>query len=60
MRAVLGRMMRRHHVRRIEEQLARGGLLLWVNVRDAAQEKAAVELLGAHSGRDVLVHDIPV
>jgi hypothetical protein len=58
--AVLGLMMHQHHARRIEEQLARGGLLLWVSVRDAAQEKTAVELLSAHSGRDVHVHEILV
>ncbi len=58
--AVLGSMMHRHHAQRIEEQLARGGLLLWVNVRDAAQEKAAVEILSAHSAHDVHVNEILV
>jgi hypothetical protein len=29
-------------------------------VRDAREEKAAVELLGAHSGRDVHVHEISI
>jgi hypothetical protein len=57
--AVLGRMMHRHHARRVQEQLARGGLLLWVNVRDAAQQKAAVETFAAHSAHDVHVHEIP-
>jgi hypothetical protein len=52
-------MMHRHHARRVQEQLARGGLLLWVNVRDAAQEKTAVETLTAHSAHDVHVHEIP-
>jgi hypothetical protein len=56
--AGLGRMMHRRHARRVEEQLARGGLLLWVNVRDAAQEKTAVETLTAHSAHDVHVHEI--
>ena len=56
--AVLGRMMHSHHARRVQEQLARGGLLLWVNVRDAAQEKAAVETLSAHSAHDVHVHEV--
>jgi hypothetical protein len=58
--AALGRMMHRHHARRMEEQLARGGLLLWVNVRDAAEEKVAVEILKAHSAHDVHVHEILV
>jgi hypothetical protein len=38
--------------------LARGGLLLWVNLRNAAEEKTAVEILMAHSAHDVHVHDI--
>jgi hypothetical protein len=57
--AVLGRLIHRHHARRVQEQLARGGLLLWVNVRDAAQEKAALETLAAHSAHDVHAHEIP-
>jgi hypothetical protein len=57
--AVLGRMIYHHHAMRVQEQLARGGLLLWVNVRDAAQEKTAVETLAAHSAHDIHVHEIP-
>jgi hypothetical protein len=34
-------------------------VLLWVNVRDAAQEKTAVETLAAHSAHDIHVHEIP-
>lgn len=56
--AALGGMIHRYHARRIEEQLARGGLLLWVNVRNAAEEKTAVEILKAHSAHDVHVHEI--
>jgi hypothetical protein len=56
--AVLGRMLHRHYVQRVQEQLARGGLLLWVNLRNAAEEKTAVEILMAHSAHDVHVHDI--
>jgi hypothetical protein len=56
--AALGRMLYRHHARRVEEQLARGGLLLWVNVRDAAEEKTAVETLKAHSAHDVHMHEV--
>lgn len=56
--AVLGRMMHRHHARRVEEQLARGGLLLWVNVRDAGQERTALDTLRGHSAHDVHVHEL--
>ncbi len=37
--AALGGMIHRHHARRIEEQLARGGLLLWVNVLTQRKRK---------------------
>ena len=57
--AILGRMIHSHHARRVEEQLARGGLLLWVNVTDAAQEQAALRILSAHAAHDVHVHEIP-
>jgi hypothetical protein len=56
--AVLGRMMHRHHAERVREQIARGGLLLWVAVRDAAQEKTALDTLSAHSAHDVHVHEM--
>ena len=56
--AVLGGIMHYHNAQRIQEQLARGGLLLWVNVRDAEQEKMAVKILKAHSAHDVHVHEI--
>lgn len=48
------------HARYIEEQLEKGGLLLWVTVHDPAQQKLAVEVLARHSGRDVHIHDLPV
>ncbi len=43
----------------VEEQLAKGGLLLWVHVRDAAHEASAVEIMKRHAGADVHVHDLP-
>jgi hypothetical protein len=47
------------HARYIQEQLDRGGLLLWVRTWDAGKEKRAVEILKRHSGRDVHVHNLP-
>lgn len=58
--AALGAIMHHHHAQRVREQLARGGLLLWVNVRDAGQEKTAIEILKDRSAHDVHVHEIPV
>jgi outer membrane lipoprotein SlyB len=42
-----------------QEQLDRGGLLLWVRAWDAHREQKAVEILGRHSGSDVHVHEFP-
>ncbi|MGD9538127.1 MAG: hypothetical protein AB7P52_10900 [Alphaproteobacteria bacterium] len=47
------------HARYIQEQLDRGGLLLWVRTWDAEKEKRAVEIMSRHSGRDVHVHTLP-
>ena len=54
----LGRVMHEHQVRRVNEQLARGGLLLWVNVRNAKEEETALQVLRQHSAHDVHVHDV--
>lgn len=56
--AVLGRIIHQHHATRLQEQLERGGLLLWVNVRTPAEERKATDILQAHNGRDVHAHDI--
>lgn len=56
--AALGRLMHARHAERIQEQLARGGLLLWVNVRDTHEEETALKILRAHSAHDVHVHEI--
>ena len=56
--AVLGRLFHQHHATRLREQLERGGLLLWVNVRSEAEERKATDILKAHSAHDVHVHEI--
>lgn len=43
----------------VHDQLAKGGLLLWVRARDADHEARAVEILSRHSADDVHVHDLP-
>lgn len=55
---LLARAVGRHHARRIEEQLAQGGFVLWVGVLDAAREQRALEVLKQHGGRDVHTHEI--
>jgi hypothetical protein len=54
----LGRVFHEHFATLVREQLARGGLLLWVNVRNPDEEKTALEVLSAHSAHDVHAHDI--
>jgi hypothetical protein len=47
-----------HHARYIEEQIDRGGLLLWVRAWDLEREKKATEILSRHSAHDVHVHEL--
>jgi hypothetical protein len=56
--ALLGRMFHQHHAARLQEQLERGGLLMWVNVRNPEEERKATDILQAQGGRDVHAHDI--
>lgn len=48
-----------HHARYLQEQLDRGGLLLWVRTRDKAREDKATAILARHSAHDVHVHGLP-
>ena len=56
--AVLGGFIHHHHVARAQEQLARGGLVLWVSVRDAAAEEKAMRVLWEQGAHDLHVHTI--
>jgi len=51
--------MSRRHADHIEEQLKKGGLLLWVHIKDDEHEKRARKVLEAHSADDVHVHELP-
>jgi hypothetical protein len=53
--ALLGHQRTAH----FQEQLDRGGLLLWVRTGDTARELRAVEILTRHSGGAVHVHGVP-
>ncbi len=55
----LGHFMDRNHAEWLEEQLERGGLLLWVRTPDAAAEQKALEILRRHSAHDVHLHKLP-
>lgn len=56
---VLGHFMDKSHADWLQEQLDRGGLLLWVRTPDAAAEEKAVTILREHSAHDVHVHKLP-
>jgi hypothetical protein len=43
----------------LQDQLDRGGLLLWVHVREQAREQRAIDILTRNGAEDVHVHDLP-
>lgn len=55
----LAHFMDRRHADWLQEQLDRGGILLWVRTPDAEAERKAVEVLARHAAHDVHVHEIP-
>jgi len=57
--AVLARYIDRHHARYLESQMARGGVLLWVHVKDEGQERIASEVLGRNAAERIHGHDLP-
>ena len=56
--AWLGGLLSSGHVDEVAKQVANGGLLLWVQIQDPAQEARAVEILERFSARRVELHDI--
>ena len=56
--ALFGRKLADDQASFLEEQLARGGVLLWVRTRDVAAEERALKVLRRYSAH-VYVHDLP-
>lgn len=56
---VLARWLDKHHAEHLQEQLDRGGLLLWVRTPDEDAERRALEILTQHSAHDVHIHQLP-
>jgi len=56
--SVFSSLLGKHHADHIESQLKKGGLLLWIGIRDDEHEQRAVDILTEHSADDVHVHDI--
>ena len=55
--ALLAGAIIRRHVLEVSQQLAEGGLVLWVGLRDDDAERRALHILAASGGRDVHVHE---
>lgn len=56
---VFARWMDKRHAQWLEEQLERGGILLWVRTRDEAYERRALDILSRHAAHDIHIHEIP-
>jgi hypothetical protein len=56
----LGGLIHHHHAARIQEQVERGGILLWVGVRDDEREAVARQVLEAEGAQDVHSHVLAV
>jgi outer membrane lipoprotein SlyB len=57
--AALSRYMDRRHAQYIQQQIDRGGILLWVRTEDAGRERRAVDILKRHSAADIHVFELP-
>ena len=54
--AALARLIGSDHANILDEQLARGGIVLWVRTRDKAHEDLAIKTLKRHGGDHVHLH----
>jgi len=57
--AAFARFLEQRHAHRLQEQLDRGGLVLWVRTPTPEDERRAIETLRANGADDVHVHDLP-
>ncbi len=55
----LVQQLKRRHDKNIHEQVAQGGLLMWVHTPDAERERLACDILEQFGAHDVHVQDIP-
>ena len=54
----IARWIERQRVRRLQEQIEKGGLLIWVHAGSEAQEARATEVLKQHGAEDVHAHEL--
>lgn len=55
---VLAGLVGKHHADVLQDQLDRGGLLVWVRARDENHENRAIDVLKRNDASDVHVHSI--
>ncbi|WP_298281688.1 hypothetical protein [Acidocella sp.] len=58
--AGLGGLIHHHHAARLQEQVERGGVVLWVGVRDDEREALARAVLAAEGAHDIHTHVLAV
>lgn len=56
---LLARRIEGAYARRLGAQFGDGGVVLWVHVRDAAQERRAGDIFAKHRAGDMHAHDVP-
>lgn len=56
--AVLARYIADHHAHHIQQQIEKGGMILWVHSRNPGQERKAREILQKHAATDIHIHDV--
>jgi hypothetical protein len=57
--AAVGQKAERSEHHFLDEQLAQGGVLVWVRTRDADAEQRALSILRVHGGTEVRLHELP-
>lgn len=54
---VISKILNDRYHERLEAQIREGGLLLWVRTPDEERENIACDIMRAHNGRDVHIHE---
>lgn len=58
--ALLARAIGKEWARELEEEIAAGGIVVWVRVHSPEQEEKAKQILRSHGARAVRVHEIEI
>jgi hypothetical protein len=58
--AMIARSIGREEARELEDQIAVGGLVLWVRVRSTEREEKAQQILREHGAEAVRVHELEI